>query len=117
MPRKLARGCAQTGCPELTSDPSCYCPEHKKLHQSEREAHRGSSTERGYGYRWQKARDWYLKHNPFCVECTRTGMMKEATVVDHIKDHKGDLKLFWDENNWQSLCKHHHDVKTARREA
>jgi 5-methylcytosine-specific restriction protein A len=22
-------------------------------------------------------------------------------------------RLFWDSKNWQSLCKHHHDVKTA----
>jgi 5-methylcytosine-specific restriction protein A len=35
-----------------------------------------------------------------------------AEVVDHIKPHKGDMTLFWDENNWQSLCKMHHDRKT-----
>ena len=35
-----------------------------------------------------------------------------ATVVDHIKPHRGDQKLFWDQNNWQPLCKEHHDRKT-----
>ena len=32
-----------------------------------------------------------------------------ATVVDHIIPHKGDSDLFWDESNWQSLCKRCHD--------
>ena len=35
-----------------------------------------------------------------------------ATVVDHIKPHRGDKKLFWDRGNWQPLCEHHHNVKT-----
>ncbi len=38
--------------------------------------------------------------------------MVKANVVDHITPHRGDKKLFWDENNWQALCKHHHDKKT-----
>ncbi|WP_197457685.1 HNH endonuclease signature motif containing protein, partial [Snodgrassella sp. CFCC 13594] len=38
----------------------------------------------------------------------------EATVVDHIKPHCGDMKLFWNRNNWQSLCKGCHDsIKQA----
>lgn len=36
-----------------------------------------------------------------------------AEVVDHIQSHKGDMRLFWDESNWQPLCKRHHDIKTA----
>jgi shikimate kinase len=31
-----------------------------------------------------------------------------ATVVDHIKPHRGDQALFWDKNNWQPLCTHCH---------
>ncbi len=40
--------------------------------------------------------------------------MHGADVVDHIIPHKGDQSLFWDSSNWQPLCKHHHDQKTAR---
>ena len=36
-----------------------------------------------------------------------------ASVVDHIKPHKGDYDLFWDEANHQALCKRCHDIKTA----
>ena len=35
-----------------------------------------------------------------------------ATVVDHIRPHKGNRELFWDRTNWQSLCKQCHDRKT-----
>ena len=67
-----------------------------------------------YGSRWQKARLSYLKSNPLCVMCAKDGMPKEATVVDHIKPHKGDLELFWNVLNWQPLCKHHHDSHKQR---
>lgn len=40
------------------------------------------------------------------------GEMVKATVVDHIIPHRGDQKLFWDQRNWQSLCKQCHDRKT-----
>lgn len=36
-----------------------------------------------------------------------------ASVVDHIIPHQGDQELFWDEDNWQALCKHHHDGEKA----
>jgi 5-methylcytosine-specific restriction endonuclease McrA len=32
-----------------------------------------------------------------------------SPVVDHIKPHKGNLVLFWDEGNLQALCKRCHD--------
>lgn len=75
--------------------------------------HTGSSTARGYGYRWQQARDRFLKKHPLCRHCQQQGDLTPATVVDHITPHKGDQQLFWDENNWQPLCKPHHDVKTG----
>lgn len=75
---------------------------------------RGSSTARGYGSRWQKARATYLCRNPLCVECFKQSKVVPATVVDHIRPHKGDQKLFWDRDNWAALCKRHHDSKTAR---
>jgi 5-methylcytosine-specific restriction endonuclease McrA len=29
--------------------------------------------------------------------------------VDHVTPHKGDLALFFNRENWQSLCKRCHD--------
>lgn len=75
---------------------------------------RESSSKRGYGYRWQKAREGYLRHHPLCAEHERRGEFVQATIVDHIIPHKGDKELFWDSSNWQPLCKQCHDAKTAR---
>lgn len=78
--------------------------------------HNSSSTKRGYGYRWQKARDGYLRKHPLCCYCEREGRVTAATVVDHIVAHQGDDRLFWDSTNWQPLCKPHHDGAKQREE-
>lgn len=71
---------------------------------------RETANARGYNSQWQKATATYLKNNPLCKMCKEQGHITQAVVVDHIKPHKGDSKLFWDtKNNWQSLCKLHHD--------
>jgi len=79
-----------------------------KPRQVGRKTARLNSTQRGYGSRWQRARLDYLAANPWCRSCN-----VPATVVDHVKPHKGDRRLFWDRDNWQPLCKRCHDRKTA----
>lgn len=55
--------------------------------------------------------------------CEAQGRVTAATVVDHIEPHRLAWALasgeadaiaaararFWDRDNWQSLCKTHHD--------
>ena len=106
MPMKPKRPCKHPGCPRLTGGQ--YCELHAALHTSDR----GSAFERGYSYRWQAARKQFLANRPLCVECQREGKLTPATIVDHIKPHRGDPALFWDEKNWQPLCKKCHDRKT-----
>lgn len=67
---------------------------------------RGLKTtgERGYDYRWQKARAAFLKAHPLCANCEGAGRVTVATVVDHRLPHRGDKALFWNSDNWQSLC-------------
>jgi 5-methylcytosine-specific restriction protein A len=79
-----------------------------------REKPRESSTSRGYGYKWQQARAGWLAKHPLCVQCHARGLVVEATDVDHIVPHKGDMTVFWDRSNWQSLCASCHSAKTAR---
>ncbi|MGY4876495.1 HNH endonuclease [Vreelandella aquamarina] len=83
---------------------------------SDYDQRRGSAASRGYGYKWQKAREEYLREHPLCVFCQRRGKVTPASVVDHIVPHKGDLKLFWRRSNWQSLCKPCHDIDKQRLE-
>lgn len=111
-PYKPLLPCKQLGCPNLTGHPRGYCSEHLPERYQQEDANRPSSSNRGYDARWHKASRLYLKKHPLCVECAREGRVEAATVVDHIIPHKGDPVLFWDESNWQSLCKMHHDKKT-----
>lgn len=108
MPYRSDTPCKHPGCPKLVAYGTKYCEVHAAAHLGDRE----SACTRGYGSRWQKARARYLTKHPLCVECQKAGKYVTATVVDHKIPHRGNKKLFWDENNWQALCKPCHDKKT-----
>ena len=112
MPQAPKRPCSWPGCAALTD--GGRCEKHRKQQQKHIDMQRGSAASRGYGARWQRVRSLYLAKHPLCAECQRNNRLTAASVVDHIKPHKGDQALFWDESNWQALCKHCHDSKTAR---
>ena len=107
MPNRPLRTCSHPGCSELTND--VYCDKHKRQYDKLR----GSSYERGYNNHWRKYRILFLREHPLCEICLKEGKITQANVVDHIKPHKGNKDLFWDENNHQALCKECHDRKTA----
>jgi 5-methylcytosine-specific restriction endonuclease McrA len=77
---------------------------------------RPSARQRGYDTAWDKARLGYLRLHPWCAMCARHGQQVRATVVDHIRPHRGDQRLFWDKTNWQGLCDPHHDSAKQRQE-
>jgi 5-methylcytosine-specific restriction enzyme A len=80
---------------------------------------RGMKTAaRGYGARWQRERDDYLRLHPLCIMCEQESppRVTAATIVDHRIPHRGDEALFWDRNNWQSLCTTHHSSDKQRQE-
>lgn len=106
MPYKPKKPCSHPGCANLTDKQ--FCSVHEKKGFSERE----NAAKRGYDQRWRKARLIFLKKNPLCMRCLSEGRYERATVVDHIIPHRGDKSLFWDESNWQALCKKCHDQKT-----
>lgn len=117
--------CKYPGCRKPVALGQKYCDLHREKGnardaqmKAEREAHRtkrtGSSTARGYGYKWQRLRARILAAHPLCVECEKRGIIKLATDVDHIRPHKGDPALMWDEHNLQALCHACHSRKTAR---
>lgn len=112
----------------LVQDGSSRCTKHKHVERRQADQQRGSSSERGYGSRWQKAREGFLRNNPLCAHHMERGEIMSATVVDHVIPHRleearksGDagriavaIRLLWDRANWQPLCKPCHDAKTAR---
>ena len=105
MPRKPKRPCRQPGCANLSD--GVYCEQHRGLYVRE------SAAERGYDARWRRARARFLRAHPLCADCQREGRLIPASVVDHIVPHRGDAALFWDQANWQPLCKPCHDKKTG----
>ncbi len=112
MPYKSAVPCKHSGCPELVPYGEKYCKLHRSLHLDEI-YHKGKGKgKRLYSSKWQKASKAFLKAHPLCERCKAEGRYVKATVVDHIIPHKGDRSLFWDKENWQSLCKQCHDRKT-----
>lgn len=108
--------CARAGCPSLAIIGESYCDRHKKADKKQKQIQdkkRESSCKRGYGRAWQKYRLRFLVANPLCVSCKTKGRIVPATVVDHIKPHKGDNVLFWNTTNHQAMCKTCHNKKTA----
>ena len=111
MALKPLKPCRHPGCSALTRDG--YCPKHKP-----RKAPRRVSAEY---HNWYSLSIWtddlrpaQLLREPFCRECARRGVRTWATVVDHVKPHRGDWWLFIDPQNHQSLCERCHNRKTAR---
>ncbi|MCA1286258.1 HNH endonuclease [Salipiger bermudensis] len=75
------------------------------------DALRPSAAQRGYDHVWRRARLEFLASNPHCALCGAS-----ATIVDHVKAHRGDMELFWEWSNWQPLCKRCHDQAKQRLE-
>lgn len=65
---------------------------------------------------WQRLRMRQLKKKPFCEFCKNKNILTEADTVDHIVPHKGDMKLFFDPENLQSLDKKCHSSAKQRLE-
>lgn len=56
-------------------------------------------------------------------QCEKTGVLltgkapdDNSPIVDHIEPHRGNLVLFWDENNLQAVSKAWHDSEKQRQE-
>jgi 5-methylcytosine-specific restriction enzyme A len=54
--------------------------------------------------RWRKISRRKLDASPCCALCASRGLVVPATVTDHIVEHRGDPRKFWDETNLQTLC-------------
>lgn len=65
---------------------------------------------------WREGRIEHLRANPCCKRCDDEGRVTEATVVDHKVPHQGNRELFFDRDNWESICKPHHDSDKQREE-
>lgn len=54
--------------------------------------------------RWTRYSKAYRSANPLCELCGKKGVVAASEVVDHVVPFPVCLD-FWDEGNWQALCK------------
>jgi 5-methylcytosine-specific restriction protein A len=118
MPMKPKHLCFYSGCGTLTD--TTYCPKHTEV---KKQARRDYDKKRPSYYAWYDSARWQMLRSkilfacPLCVECSKLGRHTSASVVDHIVAHKGNINLFWDAENLQSLCKTCHSAKTSKEDS
>jgi 5-methylcytosine-specific restriction protein A len=88
-------------------------PKKRERPGGERKPHEGRGLDPFYNSSaWRKNRTAFIQEHPLCVECEREGRVHPGSVVDHIQPrHFGGDDFSWD--NLQTLCKRHHDQKSA----
>ena len=110
MPCRPKSICRQPGCHALTDGPG-YCSKHEQQASGWARSSTKSTTERGYGYAWQKKRERILARDcGLCQPCRRQGRVTPANDVDHIVQ-KADGGTD-DDENLQSICHDCHKAKT-----
>ena len=64
--------------------------------------------------RWKHLRLRHLAEHPLCKLCLEQhGRVTAGKIVDHVKAHKGNLELFFDAGNLQTLCSSCHSSTKA----
>lgn len=76
-------------------------------------AHKLTTSERGYGWQWQKLRLHILADEPLCRFCLEQGLVTAAEEVDHIDGDSHNN----DRDNLRPLCRACHLQRTARDQA
>src|SRR6478609_7435508 len=59
---------------------------------------------------WKSIRRHRLAEEPRCRQCGIEGRKEAASHVDHVKPHLGQWSRFFQYENTQSLCAHHHNT-------
>ena len=112
MPNLISRQCSTRGCPNAAETGS-KCAEHAKARHRDINQLRDKLSKKFYNsQRWKEMRINYLFQNPLCAGCLKNGRTANAEQVDHIKPHRGDVRLFFNWQNLQGLCASCHSRKT-----
>lgn len=108
--------CSCPGCSRAAEEGKKYCARHAASAGQSGIAFSGCGRKASRAWqrlyrtaRWKKMRQRFLEAHPYCAYCGAP-----ATEADHARAHKGDLELFYSEENLQPLCKACHSAKTLR---
>ena len=122
MTNKPAKPCPGRGprygsCPNLTRGAETCCLECKPLEKAKSRRYDKNRDETQpwrtwiHSTRWRRASNAHKAANPLCAECERQGRITPVYLVHHKIPHEGNYALFWDVNNWESLCDACHEVE------
>jgi len=108
VPVRPGKVCSHPGCNTLTTAKHGKCKVHRKAHNWEDDKIRGTRTDRGYGWKWEKIRERIIERDSgMCQVCFRPG-----NQVDHIiPKAKGGTD---EPENLRCICKSCHATKTQR---
>lgn len=106
MTIKPGRPCKSPCCPNVTSDKSGYCDQHRGLQNKEH----NETSNAVYNSHWRKIRAAKLNVNPLCELCQQQGRVEVATDVHHLDGNPENMS----DNNLQSLCHSCHSKITVR---
>lgn len=116
MPQSAPKVCTHPGCGAKIYGYNRRCDKHppSKTNSVGQDKRNKKDSVRLYNLRrWRKERVVFLRANPMCVDCREEGIIRSANVVDHDTPHNNDYDKFFNQDNWRSRCKSHHDKKTA----
>lgn len=108
MPGGAHKECRAVRCGNY-AEPNGYCKLHQKA-IDQRPAFLAKTTGLQTCAQFRRLRYSFLIRNPICNRCHA----EPSRVLDHIVPHRGSLRLFWDQRNWQGLCLRCHGIKTAK---
>lgn len=75
-----------------------------------------SACKRGYGHKWRKFREWYIKRHPLCVDPLNRHIYRTVATehIHHIKSLKECPELQYTESNCMPLCQACHNAMEAK---
>ena len=97
MSRVTPHLCAEPGCHSVIEDGPGRCPEHRRG--------RARSGTPGYGHRWQRIRNAYIREHP---TCEHAGCIAPATDVHHRDGRHPSEPGANDWTNLEALCRSCH---------
>ena len=114
MPKKI---CNMPACNRLIDMDKTYCLDHGTKQTVYSKYTRDKKSAKFYNSTaWRKKRKEIMQEfNGLCQECKANGVIREADVVDHIKELKDYPELALENSNLKPLCHTCHNLKSTKK--